>query len=130
MCSPNYLASSQEINKKMKIKSFIAELKENPKGNTFSRTMEVIDEHYDFIPTAFNNGTLGNLAGENSGSCKIFAFAKRQQLNEELTLACFGEFYFKDVLENPNGEGHENIRNFMKTGWEGIHFKGTALEEI
>lgn len=113
----------------MKIKNFIAGLKEHPEHNTFSRTMEVIDEHYDFIPTAFNNGALENLAGENSGSCKIFAFAKRQQLSKELTLACFGAFYYKDVLEKP-GDGHQNIRNFMKTGWEGIYFKGTALEEI
>lgn len=113
----------------MKIGDFIEDLKKNPQANSFSRTMEVIAEHYDFIPTAFTNGNLENLAGQNNGSCKIFAFAKRQKLNEELTLACFGEHYFKDVLENPEGEGHQNIRNFMKYGWKGIKYKGTALRE-
>ncbi len=113
----------------MKIGDFIDDLKKNPQANKFSRTMEVIDEHYDFIPTAFNNGKLENFAGKNNGSCKIFAFAKRQQLNEELTLACFGAFYFKNVLENPEGKEHQNIRNFMKTGWAGIKYKGTALRE-
>lgn len=113
----------------MKISEFIAGLEKDPENNTFSGTMEVIDEHYEFIPTAFNNGKLKNLAGENNGSCKIFAFAKRQKLNKELTLACFGEYYFKEVLENPEGKGHQNIRNFMETGWDGIKYKGTALRE-
>lgn len=113
----------------MKIGDFINDLEKKPKANSFSKTMEVIDEHYDFIPTAFDNGQLVNLAGKNNGSCKIFAFAKRQQLSEELTLACFGEYYFKDVLGNPDGKGHQNIRNFMQTGWDGINYKGTALRE-
>lgn len=113
----------------MKIDQFIADLRENPGANRFSTTMEVIDSNYDFIPTAFDNGDISNLAGENSGSCKIFAFAKEQQLDKELTLACFGEHYFKDVLKDPEGNGHQNIRNFMKNGWEGIDLKATALRE-
>jgi hypothetical protein len=42
-------------------------------------------------------------------------------------LACFGSYYRKDVLENPNGTDHQNIRNFMNRGWEGISFEKEAL---
>jgi hypothetical protein len=30
-------------------------------------------------------------------------------------------------LKNPAGTDHQNIRNFMKTGWNGIQFEGEAL---
>jgi hypothetical protein len=33
------------------------------------------------------------------------------------------------VLENLEGDDHQNIRNFMKYGWEGIQFKNEALQE-
>ncbi|MDT0676374.1 HopJ type III effector protein [Autumnicola musiva] len=112
----------------MKTEEFLNFLKENPRANTFGRTMEVIDKNYYFTPVAFKNGQIKNAAGENNGSCKIFYFAKRNNLNKEETLACFGEVYFEQVLKQPNGEGHQNIRNFMKSGWEGIHFKETALQ--
>lgn len=111
----------------MKLNKFLAALKKNPRKNSFLKTIDVIGEHYDFIPTAFNNGSLENKAGENNGSCKIFAFAQLHDLTEEETLACFGDYYFEEVLKNPEGTDHPNIRNFMKAGWEGIHFKGTAL---
>ena len=68
-----------------------------------------------------------NAAGENSGSCKLFAFAQLQNLSEAETLACFGAYYYEEVLENPEGTNHQNIRNFMITGWDGIHFEGEAL---
>ena len=45
----------------------------------------------------------------------------------EPTLACFGAFYTEDVLKNPDGTDHQNIRNFMKTGWDGIAFYGEPL---
>jgi hypothetical protein len=54
--------------------------------------------HYDFEPIAFENGIQHNAAGENSGSCKVFAFAEMQELTPEATLACFGSYYFEDVL--------------------------------
>ena len=52
---------------------------------------------------------------------------KLQNLSEEATLACFGAYYYEDVLKNPNGTDHQNIRNFMKTGWDGIAFYGSAI---
>jgi HopJ type III effector protein. len=43
-------------------------------------------------------------------------------------LALFGEFY-RDVLATPEGDDHQNIRNFMKTGWAGVQFNTTPLTE-
>lgn len=108
---------------------FIIALKQDPEANEFSRTIQVIEEHYEFTPLEFTNGDLKNNSGENNGSCRIFAFAKLKGLNEYLTLACFGKYYFEDVLENPDGDNHQNIRNFIKTGWDGIEFRGNPLEE-
>ena len=79
--------------------------------------MLVIEDNYNFTPTAFKNGAIENKAGENSGSCKLFAFAQKQGLTKEEALFCFGEHY-KSVLEDENGTSHQNIRNFMKTGFK------------
>ena len=111
----------------MNINTFLAKLKQTPNAITFPETIAVIEENYDFTPTTFDNGTQHNAAGENSGSCKLFAFAKLQNLTQSETLACFGAYYFEDVLEHPEGSNHQNIRNFMKTGWDGIRFEGTTL---
>ena len=36
--------------------------------------------------------------------------------------------YYREVLEDPEGDSHQNIRNFMKYGWEGVPFEnGIAL---
>ncbi|MCV5745695.1 HopJ type III effector protein [Escherichia coli] len=48
-------------------------------------------------------------------------------LDKEATLACFGRFYREDVLQHPENSDHQNIRNFMVTGWEGIKFEASAL---
>ena len=107
--------------------TFITKLKQTPQAITFVETMAVIEENYSFTPIAFQNGSQHNAAGENSGSCKLFAFAQLQHLTQEETLACFGAYYFEEVLEDPQGTNHQNIRNFMKTGWSGIRFEGSPL---
>ena len=48
-------------------------------------------------------------------------------LTEVQTLHCFGDYYRKDVLGNPDGDDHQNIRNFIQSGWGGIYFDGEAL---
>ncbi len=111
----------------MNIPPFLEKLKQTPNIITFAETIAVIEENYDFTPTAFDNGTQHNTAGENSGSCKLFAFAKLQNLSQAETLACFGAYYFEEVLGDPEGTNHQNIRNFMKTGWNGIRFEGEVL---
>lgn len=93
----------------------------------FKDVIAFIDEHYDFIPTKFVNGNTVNEANQNNGSCKVFSFAKLNDLSKQETLNLFGEFYREDVLKNPKGTDHQNIRNFMEFGWEGISFEGKAL---
>lgn len=110
----------------MIIQEFKTKLKANPTSIVFTETMQVIEDNYNFTPTTFTNGDIKNNAGENSGSCKLFAFAKLQKLQKEETLFCFGEHY-KSVLEDKNGDSHQNIRNFIKTGFEGLSFDGEAL---
>ena len=112
----------------MELTAFLQRLNEAPASTAFSDTIATIDAHYDFTPTAFKNGGLLNEAGQNNGSCKIFSFARMHNLSVQQTLHCFGDYYRKDVLGTPEGSDHQNIRNFMKTGWEGIRFKGEALK--
>ena len=111
----------------MTITTFLEKLKQTPNAITFAETIAVIEENYDFSPTTFDNGTQYNAAGENSGSCKLFAFAQLQNLSKAETLACFGAYYFEEVLGHPEGTNHQNIRNFMKTGWDEMQFEGEAL---
>lgn len=111
----------------MNINTFLEKLNQTPEAVTFAETIATIESNYDFSPTAFQNGNQHNGAGENSGSCKLFAFAKIQNLSKEATLACFGGYYFEEVLSDPEGTNHQNIRNFMQFGWDGIQFEGEAL---
>ena len=107
----------------------LEQLKNSPENIDFKGTIAFIDENYDFTPTKFINGNTVNEADQNNGSCKVFSFAKLNDLTKEETLALFGDFYRTDVLENPEGDDHQNIRNFMKFGWDGILFEGDALKE-
>jgi len=111
----------------MRITDFLSKLLSDPETISFQDTMAVIDANYNFTPCAFKNGETYNEAGQNNGSCKLFGFAQLQQLNETQTLACFGSFYRDDVLKHPEGQDHQNIRNFMRFGWEGIVFQGQTL---
>ena len=88
--------------------------------------MQVIENYYTFNPTAFKNGDIINNAGENNGSCKLFAFAMHQEFTKEATLFSFGEHY-QTVLADKNGASHQNIRNFMQTGFKGLSFENEAL---
>jgi HopJ type III effector protein len=107
--------------------NLIDQITQNPNTLEFTQVINHIDAHYHFTPTAFQNGELHNAANQNNGSCKIFSFAKSQQLTKEQTLQLFGDYYRKDVLQNPDATDHQNIRNFMKFGWDGIRFEGEAL---
>ena len=113
----------------MTLTTFLATLNSAPNTIQFSDTIAVIEAHYEFTPTAFKNGSIKNEAGKNSGSCKLFSFAKLHGLNEQQTLACFGDYYRIDVLQHPEAQDHQNIRNFIQFGWSGIQFDNQALTE-
>lgn len=112
----------------MTIQDFLLRLRTKPESISFSDSMALIDAHYAFTPTAFVNGEVRNEAGQNNGSCKLLSFARLQGLTQAETLACFGDYYRKDVLAHPDGGDHQNIRNFMRNGWAGVHFDGEALQ--
>lgn len=111
----------------MNIDVFLDKLKQAPDSIGFNDTMATIEANYDYTPSAFKNGNTENAEGTNEGSCKLLAFAKLQGLDEASTLACFGDYYRVDVLENPNGSDHANIRNFMSSGWGGVSFEKEVL---
>ncbi len=113
----------------MNLTDFLAQIKENTPVS-FAETMAVIAENYVYSPTAFRNGELDNAAGQNEGSCKIFAFAQLNELTEEQTLSLFGDYYRVDVLQNPDANDHQNIRQFMEQGWAGIVFENAALKAV
>ncbi|SMF57628.1 HopJ type III effector protein [Alteromonadaceae bacterium Bs31] len=111
----------------MNTSEFTATIQKTPEKIAFTDTIAVIEANYTYTPTAFTNGETENAAGTNAGSCKLFAFAMLQGFDQATTLACFGDYYRKDVLENPTGTDHANIRNFMRFGWDALSFEGEAL---
>lgn len=106
-------------------------LNESADSIEFQQIMDLINEHYDYTPSRFVNGDeeqqVVNEAGSNEGSCKVFALGQLLQLDKKQTLACFGRYYREDVLQNPEGNDHMNIRTFMRCGWDGIEFDQAAL---
>ena len=104
----------------MQMDALLNQIKTNPESVEFAEVMAVIEANYTHTPSAFSNGALENSAEQNQGSAKLLSFAKLQGLSEEETLACFGTYYRNDVLGNPEGSDHGNIRNFMVSGWAGV----------
>ena len=115
------------LTEKMKLDAFLQKLSADPLSVTFDDTMAAVAESYEFTPAAFTNGNVRNEAGQNSGSCKLFAFAMLNKLSKEQTLACFGAYYRDDVLKHPDGTDHQNIRNFIQYGWDGVKFDSIPL---
>ena len=105
----------------------IQKLKSNS-STSFQEVINYIDENYLFTPTGFKNGNQYNEAGQNNGSCKVFAYAQLNNLSKEDTLLLFAEHY-QSVLNTPKATEHQNIRNFIELGWEAIKFEGVALKE-
>jgi len=112
----------------MTLDQLLHQLHVEPESVSFADVINVIDDNYEFSETSFQNGELLNAAGDNNGSCKIFYFGQLQHLSPAQTLACFGDYYRIDVLQNPDAADHQNIRNFIRSEWKGIHFEGRALE--
>tara|TARA_R110002072_G_scaffold140765_9_gene285262 strand:- start:24826 stop:25182 length:357 start_codon:yes stop_codon:yes gene_type:complete len=108
---------------------FLANLSEHPEAIQFTDTMAVVDANYNFTPCKFINGDLTNEANQNNGSCKLLAFAKLHMISKDETLHCFGDYYRQDVLAHPNNTDHQNIRNLMLYGLEGVLFESAPLTQ-
>ena len=92
----------------------------------FADVIAYIEAGYNHTPTAFKNGQQANAATENQGSAKVFSFAQLNGLDQAQTLSLFAEHYAA-VLATPDAADHQNIRQFMQNGWDGIQFEGQAL---
>ena len=109
---------------------FLSQLDTSAETVSFEQVMQVISDNYNYVPATFSNGDLLNEVGTNEGSCKIFYFAKLNKLTQQQTLACFGHFYRDDVVNNPHGNDHGNIRNFIQSGWDKVDFNSIALTPL
>lgn len=94
----------------------------------FSDVIAFIEARYTHTPTAFKNGANSNQATENQGSAKVLYFAQLNGLSAEQTLPLFAEHY-QVVLNTPDATDHQNIRQFMQHGWNGVTFDGVVLTE-
>jgi hypothetical protein len=108
------------------LEHFFIQLSTEPETISFEQSIALIDALYDFTPSRFTNGALSNAEGENNGSCKILAFGLLHQLSEPQTLHLFGDYY-RSVLNTPTAQDHPNIRNFIRTGWDGVAFDQPVL---
>jgi len=126
----NLFEMMEEADEKISgLDTFLTTVKKEPSAIEFEQTMAAIEDGFDYAPVAFTCGELSSSAEQNQGSAKIFSLAKLQKLDKKTTLELFGRFYRDDVLGNPDGTDHGNIRNFMKSGWDGVTFQdGLALK--
>ena len=92
----------------------------------FADVIAFIEENYTYTPSAFTNGNQENAVDQNQGSAKVFAFAKMNNLTQDDTLKLFAEHY-ETVLQTPNGTDHNNIRQFIENGWNGVRFENEVL---
>jgi hypothetical protein len=109
------------------LEAFFRQLCAEPESITFEQSIALIDTLYDVNACAFQNGHLHNAAGENPGARKILAFAALHQLSPPQTLQLFGDYYRKDVMLHPEGQDHQNIRQFIQHGWDGVVFSDVVL---
>lgn len=114
--------------------ALLSHLARNPDDIEVSRVLAVIEAHYAHTPTRFCIGegdlAVDNPSDKNQVACRILAFARRHNLDVASTLACFGHYYRDEVVADPQGTRHANIRAFMQHGWSGVHFHGDALRPL
>ena len=92
----------------------------------FADVIAFIEDNYTYTASSFTNGNQENAADQNQGSAKVLAYAKLNNLSQEDTLKLFAEHY-NAVIETPNGTDHNNIRQFMENGWNGVTFENDVL---
>ena len=93
----------------------------------FQEFIDMCDEQYEDGLIEFKNGDIVNKPNENHGSAKVLSYAALADFDKETTLKLWGQYY-RDVKATPDGDDHQNIRNFMKYGWDGVDFyAGIAL---
>jgi len=89
-------------------------------------TIAGIRSMYDVPPQAFSVGGHENSPGENEGSLAIFGFAKMHNLHNNQVFSMFCEAG-DEVLANPEGTDHPNIRAFIGDNFDGVRFPGGGI---
>lgn len=94
----------------------------------FSDVLSYIENNYNYTASAFTNGTAINAVDQNQGSAKIFGLGLLENLSKEDTLTLFAEHY-QSVLNTPEDADHQNIRQFMQNGWDGVKFDNPTISK-
>ncbi|KAL7509237.1 hypothetical protein ACHAXN_006261 [Cyclotella atomus] len=105
---------------------FNANLEMSGDSLMFQEFIDLCDEQYEYGLIEFKNGDIVNKPGENDGSAKVLSYAALANFDKEMTLKLWGQYY-RDVLATPDGNDHQNIRNFMKYGWDGVDFSANGI---
>lgn len=93
----------------------------------FSDVLAYIEARYQHTPTAFQNGAQYNAATENQGSAKFsLCQVTRFRPSTNFKFICRT---LRICISYPRGTDHQNIRQFMQNGWDGVKFEGQALTE-
>ena len=108
------------------IQSFIERLRLNADSIAFAEVIDLIDTYYHHTPTAFSNGSLINQAGENQGSAKVLSFARLHGLTNKRPFTVLPSIGVRCV-QIPMAADHQNIRQFMQNGWDGVQLSEACL---
>ncbi|MBT3727100.1 hypothetical protein HOG21_05480 [bacterium] len=95
---------------KILIRNLLLEAKE---AETFDDFIAFVDKYFMLISTGFNNNGLKNNKFKNEGSLKVLAFAKYCKMTDVTEIAGLFKGYYKDVLKDPKGDNHQNIRHLI-----------------
>lgn len=99
---------------------FNANMEMDADSITFEEVMEMINANFETGLIEFKNGDIVNKQGENAGSAAVLSYGALAGFDKETTLKLWGQYY-REVLDDPDGDSHQNIRNFMKFGWDGTY---------
>lgn len=56
------------------VREFVEKVRSGGDVDSFSETLRLIDEHYEYFEVPFENGSLLNKPNENTGSAKVFRY--------------------------------------------------------
>ena len=110
LVSPRAMRTPATMQMPMAATQLVTLIGRAPNEIQFQLVMDAIAELYDVREVPFRVGDVKSDPGKNMGSAKIFSFAQISKLDKEATLHLFGDYYRVDVLENPDGDDHANIR--------------------
>jgi len=101
-------------------------LSEDVEELSFAQIIDTLDQHFSFLPGAFSVGQVESSESENQKSLRVLAFAQMMQLPKEQALKLWGEHY-RQVLQEPEGTSHGNIRAFLVGGFEAVRLPSGVI---